>query len=112
MVEANEDGYITYPPGCSLKVEGKEYLIKNVYKYENKILTEYWFPGSEGFAIQKLGFFKNNYSEEQKPYRFLRYSTNKSYVMFNSKKYRIDYHRGDTIISKIDNNKMIMFIDK
>ncbi|UIR56813.1 hypothetical protein LZQ00_03105 [Sphingobacterium sp. SRCM116780] len=112
MAEAREDGYRTYPQDCYLNVQGKEYLIENVYKYEHKILSEFWFLGSEGFAVQKLSFFKNNYSHEQMPYRLLTYSTNKSYVTFNSKKYKIDAHRGDTIISKIDNQKIILFIDK
>ena len=112
MAEAREDGYRTYPQNCYLKVQGKEYLIENVYKYENKILSEFWFLGSEGFAVQQFSLFKNNYSHEQMPYRFLRYSTNKSYVTFNSKKHKIDTQQGDTIISKIDNQKIILFIDK
>ncbi|TCD10510.1 hypothetical protein EZ449_09185 [Pedobacter frigidisoli] len=105
-------GNKTFPPACYIKVDGNEYLIENIYKYDNKILSEFWFVGSEGFAVQKLGLLANEYSAEQKPYQFLSYSKNKADVVFNSKKYKIDYQMGDTIISKIDSDKIILFIDK
>jgi len=110
--ETNHNFKGIYPPNCFYKFRNEEYLIENVYVYKNKILNEFWFIGSEGFAVQKFNLLEHNYSNEEKPYRFLNYNTDKSYIYFNSKKYKIDYTKGDTIISKIDSKKIIMFIDK
>ena len=42
-----------YPPNCFVKFENKKYLMRTVYKYRFKILSEYWDVGTEGFAVRK-----------------------------------------------------------
>lgn len=102
-----------YPPNCFIKFENKKYLVEEIYKYKHKILNEYWFVASEGFAVEKFDFpFEMNYSNEQKEYKILSYSENEKFIKFNSRKYKITEKRNDTIISKIDNNKLILFIDE
>ncbi|MBF4492700.1 hypothetical protein IR010_09120 [Flavobacterium sp. MR2016-29] len=110
--EFNKDHNNLYPPNCYVFFQNKKYLIREVYKYENGILNEYWFLGSEGFAVEKLGINGNSYSKEQKEYEFLNLEKAKDYVVFNSEKYKIDYINEDTIISKIDLNNIIVFINK
>jgi hypothetical protein len=101
-----------YPPNCFVQFENKKYLVLEVYKYKNKFLKEFWFVASEGFAVQKFEFpFEINYANEQKPYIFLNYSEKNDSIKFNSIKYKISEKRGDTIISKIDKTKIILFID-
>ena len=99
-----------YPKSCFLKFENSDFLIRNVYKYKNGILDEYWFLGSEGFAVEKLGFWDNEYNNEQKPYKFLNLDTSSEFLKFGNENYKIDKILGDTLISKIDANKIIMFI--
>ncbi|MDR6369593.1 hypothetical protein J2795_000170 [Chryseobacterium bernardetii] len=102
-----------YPPKCFIKFENKKYLIKQRYKYRYKILSEYWFVASEGFAVQKFEFpFEMNYSNDQKKYILLKYSENEEFIKFNSQKYKITEKRNDTIISKIADDKLIIFINE
>ena len=102
-----------YPSSCFIKFENKKFLVQEVYKYKHKILNEYWFVASEGFAIQKFEFpFEMNYNNEQKKYRILKYTENEKLIKFNSQEYKITEKRNDTIISKITENKLIIFIDK
>lgn len=102
-----------YPSSCFIKFENKKFLVQEIYKYKYKILNEYWFVASEGFAIQKFEFpFEMNYSNEQKKYRILKYTENKKFIKFNSQEYKITEKRNDTVISKISENKLILFIDK
>ena len=53
-----------------------------------------------------------NYNNEQKKYRILKYTENEKLIKFNSQEYKITEKRNDTIISKITENKLIIFIDK
>ena len=108
--ESNEIYKKMYPKSCFLKFENSDFLIRNVYKYKNGILDEYWFLGSEGFAVEKLGFWDNEYNNEQKPYKFLNLDTSSEFLKFGNENYKIDKILGDTLISKIDANKIIMFI--
>lgn len=102
-----------YPSSCFIKFENKKFLVQEIYKYKHKILNEYWFVASEGFAIQKFEFpFEMNYNNEQKKYRILKYTENEKLIKFNSQEYKITEKRNDTIISKITENKLIIFIDK
>lgn len=102
-----------YPSSCFIKFENKKFLVQEIYKYKHKILNEYWFVASEGFAIQKFEFpFDMNYNNEQKKYRILKYTENEKLIKFNSQEYKITEKRNDTIISKITENKLIIFIDK
>ena len=102
-----------YPSSCFIKFENKKFLVQEIYKYKHKILNEYWFIASEGFAIQKFEFpFDMNYNNEQKKYRILKYTENEKLIKFNSQEYKITEQRNDTIISKITENKLIIFIDK
>ena len=102
-----------YPSSCFIKFENKKFLVQEIYKYKHKILFEYWFIGSEGFAIQKFEFpFEMNYNNEQKKYRILKYTENEKLIKLNSQEYKITEKRNDTIISKITENKLIIFIDK
>lgn len=110
--EFNENYDSLYPSDCYVVFQNKKYLMREIYKYENGILNEYWFLGSEGFAVEKLGIYRNEYSKEQKDYKFLNFEKEKEYVVFNSVKYKIDYMKGDTIISKIDLNDIIVFVNK
>ncbi len=52
-----------------------------------------------------------NYKNEQKPFRFLNYSENQDFVLFNSKNYKISERRKDTIICKVSEKNIILFID-
>ncbi|PXY44242.1 hypothetical protein [Flavobacterium hydrophilum] len=70
------------------------------------------FLGSEGFAVEKLGLNGNRYSKEQEDYKFLNLEKTKEYLFFNSEKHKIDYNKGDTIISKIDSNHIVLFINE
>ncbi len=108
--ENNEYYKGVYPKSCYLKFENKNFLIQNVYKYKYGILNEYWFLGSEGFAIEKLGFLENDYSIEQKPYKYLNSINEDEFLKFGNEIYKIDKKKGDTIISKINDNKIILFI--
>ncbi|NHM03677.1 hypothetical protein [Flavobacterium celericrescens] len=111
--EFNENYENIYPSSCFIKFENKKFLVQEIYKYKHKILNEYWFVASEGFAIQKFEFpFEMNYNNEQKKYRILKYTENEKLVKFNSQEYKITEKRNDTIISKITENKVIIFIDK
>lgn len=111
--EFNENYENIYPSSCFIKFENKKFLVQEIYKYKHKILNEYWFVASEGFAIQKFEFpFEMNYNNEQKKYRILKYTKNEKLVKFNSQEYKITEKRNDTIISKITENKVIIFIDK
>ncbi len=102
-----------YPPSCFIKFENKKYLMKQIYKYKYKILSEYLFVASEGFAVQKFTFpFEMNYNNEQKKYILLKYSENEEFIKFNSRKYKITEKRNDTIISKIAKDKLIIFINE
>ncbi|MEN2414827.1 hypothetical protein [Flavobacterium mesophilum] len=104
--------YDIYPPDCYLIFQNKKHLIKEIYKYKRGILNEYWFLGSEGFAVEKLGMNGNKYSKEQECFKFLNLEKAKDYLAFNSVKYKIDYIKGDTSISKIDTNDIVIFIDE
>ena len=102
-----------YPSSCFIKFENRKFLVQEIYKYKHKILNEYWFVASEGFAIQKFEFpFDMNYNNEQKKYRILKYTENEKLIKFNSQEYKITEKRNDTSISKITENKLIIFIDK
>ncbi len=103
----------TYPPDCFIIFENKKYLIKDLYKYKSKILKEYTFAASEGFATQKFTFpFEMNYSNEQKKRVILRYSGKAAFANFDSHQYKISEKRKDTLISKINSNELILFIEK
>ncbi|UHO38900.1 hypothetical protein H5J24_01570 [Chryseobacterium capnotolerans] len=102
-----------YPPNCFIKFENKKYLITQKYKYKYKILSEYWFVASEGFAVQKFQFpFEMNYSNDQKGDIILKYFENEEFIKFNSRKYNITEKRNDTIISKTADGKLIIFINE
>ena len=102
-----------YPPNCFIIFENKKYLIQEVYKYKHKILSEYWFVASEGFAVRKFEFpFEMNYNNKQKKLSLLKYSDDKRNINFANQKFKISEIRNDTIISKIDDNKIILFIDE
>lgn len=111
--EFNANDENIYPSNCFIKFENKKFLIHEIYKYRNKTLSEYWFIASEGFAVQKFEFpFEMNYSNEQKAHKFLKYTADKQFIEFDSQKYKIDEKRNDTIISKINDKKIIIFIDE
>lgn len=102
-----------YPPGCFINFENKKYLIREIYKYKHKLLSEYSFIASEGFATQKFVFpFEMNYNNELRKNIILRYSRNTAFVKFNSRQYQINEKRTDTLISKISDNELILFIEK
>lgn len=102
-----------YPPDCFISFENKKYLIAEIYRYKNKVLREYSFAASEGFATRKFSFpFEMNYSNEQRKRVILRYSRNSSFVEFDSHQYKISEKRKDTIISKLNSNALILFIEK
>ena len=70
-----------YPSSCFIKFENRKFLVQEIYKYKHKILNEYWFVASEGFAIQKFEFpFEMNYNNEQKKYRILKYTENEKLI--------------------------------
>ena len=108
--ENNEMYKKMYPKSCFLKFENTEYLIQNIYKYKNGILDERCFLGSEGFTVEKLGFWDIKYSNGQKPSQFLNLNIDNEFLEFDNQNYKIDKILGDTLISKIDANKIIMFI--
>ena len=108
--ENNEIYKKMYPKSCFLKFENTEYLIQNIYKYKNGILDERCFLGSEGFAVEKLGFWEIKYINGQKPSKFLNLNMGSEFLKFGNENYKIDKILGDTLISKIDANKIIMFI--
>ena len=102
-----------YPADCFINFENKKYLVQKVYKYKNKILKEYWFIGSEGFAIQKFdNILHSNLDKDLKPLEHLNYSLTNKIVKFNTRDYLISEKRNDTIISKVDDNKILLFIDE
>lgn len=108
-LSSNQSGY---PESNYFQFQNKTYLVREIYKYDKNILNEYWFVSSEGFAVEKLGLFENEYSNEQKPYKYLNLETGKDNINFNGIKYKIEEQKADTIISKIDTNELIIFITK
>lgn len=110
--EFNSNYEYIYPPNCFIKFENKKYLIREIYKYNYKILNEYRSIGTEGFAVQKIEIpFEMNYNSKHKTHFFLKYSANSKFIEFDSQKYKITEKRNDTIISKINDKKIIIFIE-
>lgn len=106
-------GCKVFPNECYFQYDGKEYLIENIYKYNNKKLDEYWFVGSEGFTVQKFaGKNIGAYSAVNKPYIKLHYDTLDNSIHFQANNYAINAKKGDTLFSKIDSERVILFIDK
>ncbi len=91
-----------YPSNCFVKFENKKYLIRNIDKYRFKILNENWSVGTEGFAVRK------SISKEN---RVLNFQKSDSNIKYNLNEYIISEIRKDTIISKINDDKIIIFVD-
>ncbi|WP_300672885.1 hypothetical protein [Soonwooa sp.] len=75
------------------------------------MLNEIQFIGSEGLAVQKIGFFelfKTNENSEIPKY--LKFRKLNKQIIYNSKTYTISEERKDTIISKIKEDKIILFV--
>lgn len=53
-----------------------------------------------------------NYNNEQKKHILLEYSADEKFIEFDSQKYKIAGKRNDTIISKINDKKIIIFINE
>ncbi|WP_407481960.1 hypothetical protein [Elizabethkingia meningoseptica] len=107
--EYNPEYQSVYPPECFIKYETKKYLISDVYIYKKKLLREYRFTGSEGFAVKKLSpLHPGEYSSGQKI--ILNYRQTLSEVNYNATIYHITAVKGDTIFSETSPGKMILFI--
>ncbi|WP_407477575.1 hypothetical protein [Elizabethkingia meningoseptica] len=109
--EYNPGYQSVYPPECFIKYETKKYLISDVYIYKKKLLREYRFTGSEGFAVKKLSPLRQSeYNSGQKI--ILNYQQSLSEVKYNATLYHITAVKEDTIFSETSPGKMVLFITK
>lgn len=91
-----------YPSKCFVKFENRKYLIRNIYKYHFKILIENWSVGMEDFAVKK-SIGKEN--------PLLKFQKSDSKIGYNSHEYKISEVRKDTVISKINDDEIMIFVD-
>lgn len=99
--------------GYFVKFENRDYLIKEIYKYQNGILKQkMYIAGSEGYATKTFGIIDidNLYNNEEKQFRFLNINIEDDFVEFKSSKHKISARRGDTIICKLDNKSILLFL--
>ncbi len=111
IAEYNSNYKSIYPKTNFVKFENKDFLIKDIYQYRLNLLNEIQFIGSEGLAVQKIGFFelfKTNENSEIPKY--LKFRKLNKQIIYNSKTYTISEERKDTIISKIKEDKIILFV--
>lgn len=101
-----------YPKTNFVKFENKDFLIKEIYKYRLNLLTEIQFSGSEGFATQKVDISDLIKTKEKIDFpKFLKFKKKDHVIIYNSETYPITEQRQDSIFSKINDNKMIFFIN-
>ena len=112
IAEYNPNYLQIYPKTNFVKFENKDFLIKEVYTYQLNLLTEIQFSGSEGFATQKVDLFDLIKTKEKADFpKFLKFKKKDHEIIYNSETYPITEQRQDSIFSKINNNKMILFIN-
>ncbi len=109
--EFDENYEYIYPADCFITFQNRKYLAREVYKYKNGRLIEYWFPAAEGFAIEKFGITKIADNKRQGNLKTVWTNHGTKIVMFDSLEYKIGQQKGDTLISKINSKEVILFID-
>ena len=112
IAEYNPNYLTIYPKTNFVKFENKDFLIKEIYKYRLNLLMEIQFSGSEGFAIQKVDISDLIKTKEKTGFpKFLKFKKKDHEIIYNSETYPITEQRQDSIFSKINENKMILFIN-
>jgi hypothetical protein len=89
-------------PGCYIKWNGNNYLITDYYRYHNDYLIEYKTPTSSGFAVFNLTDSTVFYGGSRNRYKPLYYKQKSDHIRLDNEKFKIDYIKNDTIISKIN----------
>ena len=112
IAEYNPNYLTIYPKTNFVKFENKDFLIKEIYKYRLNLLMEIQFSGSEGFATQKVDISDLIKTKEKTGFpKFLKFKKKDHEIIYNSETYPITEQRQDSIFSKINENKMILFIN-
>ena len=105
----NEQSY--YPKDCFINFEGKQFLTTNRFIYHWNILDKNIVPAGESILVHQIDLFDNNYTYENNGKKFLYFKELGNYVQYNGQKYKINYKNGDSLFSKINNKKIIIFIN-
>ncbi|SKB86790.1 hypothetical protein SAMN05660477_01517 [Soonwooa buanensis] len=112
IAEYNPNYLSIYPKTNFIKFENKDFLIKEIYKYQLNLLTEIQFSGSEGFATQKVDVSDLIKTKEKAGFpKFLKFKKKDHEIIYNSQSYPITEQRLDSILSKNNENKIILFIN-
>lgn len=93
------------------KFNGEKFFLDKIYIYKYNTIREYSFAAGESLANVKFDLFDNRYHMVNN-HKVLAFHKNRNEVIFDSKRLNIDYENGDTIISKINENEIILFIKK
>jgi len=100
-----------YPNDCYVNFKNRKYLTQEIYVYKWNILMERHNPGGESMITIKYNLLDNHYETDLKGFRILSFKkTGQKKVAYNLKEYQIDYSHNDTIISVINESKIIIFI--
>lgn len=112
ITNKNDNSY----PNCYLKWNNNKYLITNYYKYKNDVLIEYKTPTSLGFKTVNLTDSSAVYTGSRDRYKKLWHKKKSDGLQLDKEKFKIDYLKKDTIVSKINDTviKVIVlkFVDK
>ncbi|WP_028121604.1 hypothetical protein [Epilithonimonas tenax] len=100
-----------YPPDCYIKFENKNFLTTNRWIYKWNILIKRIVPASESILVYRFNIFENHYSLDEKGFTFLKLLEIKDSVEYNGNAYKIDFRKGDSLFSKINDNEIIIFIN-
>jgi|GEM_PF-2506659 len=109
--EYNIENTNYYPPDCYIKFENKKFLTTNRWIYKWNILIKRIVPAGESILAYRFDFFENYYSLDEKGFRLLQLKKKNDSVEYNNKLYKIDRRSGDSLFSKINENKIIIFIN-
>ena len=109
FAEFNNKNY--YPEDCFINFEGKKYLATNRFIYNWNILIKNIVPAGEGILVHQIDILNYDYTCENNGRKFLNLKEIENEVRYNGKKYIIDYKNGDSLISKLNNHKIIIFIN-
>ena len=100
-----------YPPDCYIKFENKNFLTTNRWIYKWNILIKRIVPASESILVYRFNIFENHYSLDEKGFTFLKLLEKTDSVKYNGNSYKIDFRKGDSLFSKINDNEIIIFIN-
>lgn len=100
-----------YPSDCYIKFENKNFLTTNRWIYKWNILIKRIVPASESILVYSFNIFENHYSLDEKGFRFLKLLEKRDFVEYNGNSYKIDRRNGDSLLSKINDNEIIIFIN-